>query len=289
MGGYIGSSVGNLANAAERKQTYSITTATTSLTGLAYTPTKVHVFHNGVRLVDGTDYTATNGTSITLTNAAQNGDEVVVISYPSFQTSDTVSAANGGTFAGNVTMSSDLNVDTIKNTSGTAALSIDSSGVVNLSNTVLYDIYTLASTFSTDNGTLTDWGKPSSSIFVANGIGNLMSISSGVFTFPKTGVYRVSYYATISNASGDSQTSVSLYGTDDNSTYTRVTYAGVGNTSSNTDLSMVYAEALVNISDTANRKVKLILESVQSGSSVSGSSSQAQTAISFQWLAPAQT
>ncbi len=110
MGGYIGSSVGNLANAAERKQTYSITTSTTSLTGLAYTPTKVHVFHNGVRLVDGTDYTATNGTSITLTNAAQNGDEVVVISYPSFQTSDTVSAANGGTFAGNVQMSGTLDV-----------------------------------------------------------------------------------------------------------------------------------------------------------------------------------
>ena len=110
MGGYIGSSVGNVANAAERKQTYSITTATTSLTGLAYTPTKVHVFHNGVRLVDSTDYTATNGTSITLTNAAQNGDEVVVISYPSFQTSDTVSAANGGTFAGNVAMSGTLDV-----------------------------------------------------------------------------------------------------------------------------------------------------------------------------------
>jgi len=127
MGGYIGSSVGNVANAAERKQTYSITTATTSLTGLAYTPTKVHVFHNGVRLVDGTDYTATNGTSITLTNAAQNGDEVVVISYPSFQTSDTVSAANGGTFAGNVTTSGTLNtaavLPTTDNTSdlGTSA------------------------------------------------------------------------------------------------------------------------------------------------------------------------
>ena len=110
MGGYIGASAGGVANAAERKQTYTITTATTSLTGLAYTPTKVHVFHNGVRLVDGTDYTATNGTSITLTNAAQNGDEVVVISYPSFQTSDTVSAANGGTFAGNVAMSGTLGV-----------------------------------------------------------------------------------------------------------------------------------------------------------------------------------
>ena len=122
MGGYIGSSVGNVANAAERKQTYSITTATTSLTGLAYTPTKVHVFHNGVRLVDGTDYTATNGTSITLTNAAQNGDEVVVISYPSFQTSDTVSAANGGTFAGNIDMSGTLGVTGVTTLSGNSTV-----------------------------------------------------------------------------------------------------------------------------------------------------------------------
>ena len=126
MGGYIGSSVGNVANVAERKQTYSITTATTSLTGLAYTPTKVHVFHNGVRLVDSTDYTATNGTSITLTNAAQNGDEVVVISYPSFQVSDTVSAANGGTFAGNIAMSGNA---TVGGTLGSTGLITASAGV----------------------------------------------------------------------------------------------------------------------------------------------------------------
>lgn len=156
MGGYIGASAGGVANAAERKQTYTITTATTSLTGLAYTPTKVHVFHNGVRLVDGTDYTATNGTSITLTNAAQNGDEVVVISYPSFQTSDTVSAANGGTFAGNVAFSGTVDVngnnlildadgdskieastdDTITvHTAGSERLRVDSSGNLLVSKT----------------------------------------------------------------------------------------------------------------------------------------------------------
>jgi hypothetical protein len=116
-----------------------------------------------------------------------------------------------------------------------------------------------------------------------------MSISSGIFTFPKTGVYKVSYFATISNASGDNQTSVSLYGTEDNSTYNRVTYLGVGNTSSNTDLSIVSGEALLNISDTANRKVFLKFESVQNGSVIGGSASQAQTSISFQWLSPAQT
>tara|TARA_R100000030_G_scaffold16297_1_gene10927 strand:- start:45 stop:830 length:786 start_codon:yes stop_codon:yes gene_type:complete len=135
MGGYIGSNIGTIANAAERKQTYSITTATTSLTGLAYTPTKVHVFHNGVRLVDGTDYTATNGTSITLTNAAQNGDEVVVISYPSFQTSDTVSAANGGTFAGNVDFSGNVTVDGSLSASGHVLQAVHSTGTTKVTQT----------------------------------------------------------------------------------------------------------------------------------------------------------
>ena len=70
------------------KKTFAISTTTTSLTGLSYTPTYVHVFHNGVRLVDGSDFTATNGTSITLSNSAVSGDEVVVISYSSFQVAD---------------------------------------------------------------------------------------------------------------------------------------------------------------------------------------------------------
>ena len=85
MAGYIGSKASVVSSGAERKKTFTITGATTSLTGLNYTVGKVHVFQNGVRLVDGTDYTATNGTTITLTVAAQSGDNVVVISQASFQ------------------------------------------------------------------------------------------------------------------------------------------------------------------------------------------------------------
>ena len=88
MAGYIGSKASVVSSGAERKKTFAITTTTTALTGLSYTPTKVHVFHNGVRLVDGTDYTATNSTSITLTVAAESGDQVVVVSYASFQVAD---------------------------------------------------------------------------------------------------------------------------------------------------------------------------------------------------------
>lgn len=112
MAGYIGNKSSVVSSGAERKFKFTITETTTTLSNLAYTPNLVHVFHNGIRLVDGTDYTATNGTSITLANAAEDGDEVVVISYASFQTSDTVSASAGGTFGGDITVNGDLTVNT---------------------------------------------------------------------------------------------------------------------------------------------------------------------------------
>jgi len=112
MAGYIGTKASVVSSGAERKKVFDITTTTTSLTGCSYTPNQVHVFHNGVRLVDGTDYTATDGSTVTLTTAAQNGDEVVVISYATFQTSDTVSASAGGTFSNAVTVNGNFTVDT---------------------------------------------------------------------------------------------------------------------------------------------------------------------------------
>lgn len=112
MAGYIGSKASVVSSGAERKKVFNITTTTTSLTGLVYTPTLVHVFHNGVRLVDGTDYTATNGTSITLTVAAENGDQVAVVSYATFQVADAYTKVEadgryvnttGDTLTGNLT------------------------------------------------------------------------------------------------------------------------------------------------------------------------------------------
>lgn len=72
---------------------YSIsTTPTTTITGadsngftLAYDIGKVEVYFNGVRLVDGLDYTATNGTSIVLATAVTASTiEVVSLSKASF-------------------------------------------------------------------------------------------------------------------------------------------------------------------------------------------------------------
>ena len=85
MAGYIGantSSVTNNQNAAERRKKFTFTTNTTALTGLNFLPNKIHIFHNGIRLVKDTDFTeAANGQSVTLINAAQAGDEVVAVTF----------------------------------------------------------------------------------------------------------------------------------------------------------------------------------------------------------------
>ena len=124
MAGYIGSRAVVATSGVERKKTFAITTTTTSLTGLDYTPNHVHVFHNGIRLVDGTDYTATNGTSITLVNAAENGDEVVVVSYGTFSPADTYTKteaddryvnASGDTMTGTLSVTGvDRNEDALR-------------------------------------------------------------------------------------------------------------------------------------------------------------------------------
>jgi len=66
---------------------YSITTNTTSISGaddngdtLAYDLGKVEVYYNGAKLVPGSDFTATDGTSITLQDTVTNGDTIEVIS-----------------------------------------------------------------------------------------------------------------------------------------------------------------------------------------------------------------
>ena len=69
---------------------------------VSYTVGQVAVYLNGVRLIEGTDFTATNGSTITGLVALTTDDVVEVVALSTFSPADAVSAANGGTFSGNV-------------------------------------------------------------------------------------------------------------------------------------------------------------------------------------------
>ena len=85
----------------------SETSVTTADDGrvVSYTVGQVSVYLNGVKLVEGSDFTATNGSTITLIGSSPGltaSDVVEVVALSAFSPSDTVSSANGGTFNGNV-------------------------------------------------------------------------------------------------------------------------------------------------------------------------------------------
>ena len=66
-----------------------------------YTVGQGSVYLNGVKLVMGTDFTATNGSTIAGLSALTASDVVEVIALSTFSPADTV-PATGGTFSGNV-------------------------------------------------------------------------------------------------------------------------------------------------------------------------------------------
>jgi len=104
---YIGTSP---SNGVRRVFSYTATASQTTFSGasnegasLAYADTTyIDVYQNGV-LLDKSDYTSTNGTSVVLDTGASADDVVVIIVYDVFSVADTVSKSDGGTFDGNVT------------------------------------------------------------------------------------------------------------------------------------------------------------------------------------------
>jgi hypothetical protein len=184
-------------------------------------------------------------------------------------------------------MASILKVDTIQAPNGTEAITVDTSGVVDMSNTVMYDMYRLTSNV-TSSGTATAWEKPDNTGNVT--VGDSMSVSSGIFTFPRTGVYRVAAFANIENENGDDSTSFDIQHTRDNSSYTII---GLIQSASDDSSAFVKSsgsmEVLVNITDTANHKIRFAAGSVGSGSQIIGNTDRNQTAVTFQYIAPAQS
>jgi len=75
---------------------------------LSYVAPAIIVTLNGVRLRPGDDYTATNGTSITLVSAAALNDELVVDAFGSFLVANTVDLSTNQTIGGTKTFSNPI-------------------------------------------------------------------------------------------------------------------------------------------------------------------------------------
>jgi hypothetical protein len=120
--GYIGRAPGD-SSVIIARQTFSPTGVTTDFTFAAgYSVGYVDAFINGAKLIEGQDYVASNGSTVGLTSAAQNGDILELVAYKAFNVANI-------TATGSLSVGGDLTVSGVTSSSGGFNIGIQSRGV----------------------------------------------------------------------------------------------------------------------------------------------------------------
>ena len=103
--GYIGRAPSDSAVTVAR-QTFSPTGVTTDFTFVSgYVPGYFDLFINGVKMIEGSDYTSTNGSTFTILNGgATNGDVIEGVAYKAFNAASVTNAGGDFTVGGNLTV-----------------------------------------------------------------------------------------------------------------------------------------------------------------------------------------
>jgi hypothetical protein len=125
------------------------------------------------------------------------------------------------------------------------------------------DMFRLTASHTGDGDITSNLERVDSSGFSKIGTG--MTESSGIFTFPSTGIYQILVQANISyNNQSDNSATVSTSITLNNSSYTNVAYAlsGNGNQTGATGVTC-YSQYFLDVTDISNVKVKFTTGSFQ--------------------------
>jgi hypothetical protein len=109
-------------------------------------------------------------------------------------------------------------------------------------------------------------------------IGTGMSVASGTWTFPSTGIYLIRVIATLATQSGDNS-QIQIKVTTDNLNYTQVAMADEGE--SNSLASSASCEFLFDVTDTANCKARFEVTSLNPGSVIEGDTNKNRTSFTF--------
>ena len=114
-------------------------------------------------------------------------------------------------------------------------------------------------------------------------LGTGMTQSSGIFTFPSTGIWLVKFALTASQAGDNRYVFAKIYATINNSTYSIITATGafMQTTSGSDGYSYRANESLIDVTSTANVKVKFAAQSASSTPDVEGHTDQNRTYFTF--------
>ena len=122
-----------------------------------------------------------------------------------------------------------------------------------------------------------NWERNDSTGFAKIGTG--LSESSGIFTFPSTGIYLVRFFLNDLGGSSFLNSYSRIYITTNNSSYTEVARGhGVGGAN---DAQVIPCETVLDVTDTSNVKVKFAYYHGDSGSTAKGDSDKNETYATF--------
>ena len=107
---------------------------------------------------------------------------------------------------------------------------------------------------STNADVTSNWERNDSSGYGSLGTG--LTESSGIFSFPSTGIYLIIFTASYITIGNDTFTQFQLNTTLDNSSYNLVSEAIGGNGSSNTTITTGSAQFIFDVTNTTNNKFK---------------------------------
>ena len=115
-------------------------------------------------------------------------------------------------------------------------------------------------------------------------LGTGMTESSGIFSFPQTGIYLVNFTGYVNTSSGsDVLVTLEIKATTNNSSYANVARGNAGTATANhTNSTTVWT--LIDCTDTSNVKVKFSTTSVGSNTKLLGDSTQNETCFTFMRL-----
>ena len=175
-------------------------------------------------------------------------------------------------------MSSILKVNELQDAGGNTILSSDGSGTFtsNLGGGIeMIDMFRLSANKSSSGVVDSNWERPDNGSFGRLGTG--LTESSGIFSFPSTGIYLITAFCAFTQDASDAVCNLSCQATTDNSSYDEVNRIRMANPGR--EEGGHSASFLVDVTDTSNVKIRFETTSFAGNTALRGETDRNETAF----------